>query len=320
LRVREGNEMIEENKVQEQESVEGGETAITPSMEDKIFDNIFGGQEDTFVAQDAPKQETIHLTEEPKVEENNLSEVSSSEPKNDNDQFQYWQSQADKRQAELDELKASMADMEEVLPIARHLKRNPELLSQVQESQKPKEETVRLERPVKPSKPAGYDHSEALEDPSSSSAKYLVEREEYMDNMSDYMIKMDEQRVVESESKIKKQEKLVKEQELIRDLQMKYSYTPEQAQDFMNKMASPETLSLDNLVKLHQIDSGTANVLQVSNDEISKQQVLLQRQEKTSIPKPIGVQPGASVQSPKTSTEDELMNAMIDQHKKVNPW
>ncbi len=313
--------MIEEKKVQEQESIDTGETAITASMEDKIFGDIFGEtNENAFVAQDAPKQENIPLAPEPNVEENNLSEVSSSEPKNDNDQIQYWQSQADKRQIELDELKATMADMDEVLPIARHLKRNPELLSQVKESQKPKEETVRLERPVKPSKPASYDHSEALEDPSSPSAKFLAEREEYMDSMSDYMIRMDEQRVVESEGKSKKQQQLVEEQELIRDLQMKYSYTPEQAQDFMKKMAAPETLSLDNLVKLHQIDTGTANVVQVTSDEISKQQILLQRQEKTSIPRPIGVQPGASVQSPKTSTEDELMNAMIGQHKKVNPW
>ena len=40
-----------------------------------------------------------------------------------------------------------------------------------------------------------------------------------------------------------------------------------------------------------------------------------QRQEKLSIPTPIGVQPGANVQSSK-SVEDQMMDSMIGNYKK----
>jgi len=44
------------------------------------------------------------------------------------------------------------------------------------------------------------------------------------------------------------------------------------------------------------------------------------RAPKLTIPKPIGVQPGQSVQSPKQSTENNMMDSMIANHKKQNPF
>ena len=75
---------------------------------------------------------------------------------------------------------------------------------------------------------------------------------------------------------------------------------------------------MDNLVKLHQLTATKGQVTQVTTNEVSKQQRLANRQEKMVIPKPIGVQPGASVQSPKRSTEDQIMDAMIDDFEKTN--
>jgi len=305
---------MEENMAQEEQLDTGAQTAETPSMETEMFDNIFGTNDASSEAFSESTEQQVDVQAQEIVEDNSVQPV-ASEPKNDDSQFQYWQSQADKKQAELDELKSKLSDIDEVLPIARHLKRNPEILDKVQE---PKKETAKMERPVKPSKPAGFDHSEALEDPTSNSAKYLAEREEYMDAMSDYMVEMDAQREADLNSRTEAQDRLVREQETMRDLQYKYNYTPEQAADFMKTMSSPDSLSMDNLVKLHQLNNSKGQVTQVSASEISKQQTLSNRQQKTVIPKPIGVQPGASVQSPKTSTEDQIMDTMINDFNKKN--
>ncbi len=112
-----------------------------------------------------------------------------------------------------------------------------------------------------------------------------------------------------------------RDQAVITDLQSKYNYTPQEANDFMSKMTSPDSLSLDNLVKLHQMDMnvGSQEIQQVSPQAQEKQALMQSRQEKLSIPKPIGVQPGASRQSSKT-VEDQLMDSMVTTYKKKNPF
>jgi hypothetical protein len=118
------------------------------------------------------------------------------------------------------------------------------------------------------------------------------------------------------------QEALVRDQKVIRDLQSKYNYTPEQANDFVTQMSSPESLSLDNLVQLHQLrqNKGSQQVTQITPEAQQKAAVMNQRNEKLSIPKPIGVQPGASDQSPTKNIEDKMMDAMINNLNKRNPF
>ena len=79
------------------------------------------------------------------------------------------------------------------------------------------------------------------------------------------------------------------------------------------QMSSPDSLSLDNLVQLHQLkmNSGSQQVTQITPEAQQKAAVMNQRNEKLSIPKPIGVQPGASDQSPTKNVEDKMMDAMI---------
>ena len=114
----------------------------------------------------APDSQEVVGNEPPDIQ-------TAEEPKNDPDQFQYWQSQADKRQAEVDMLKSQMADVMST--------------AQPAEAAPVEKETVQLEKPVKPSKPADFDRSEALTDPDSASAKYLAKQESYLEAMSDYV-------------------------------------------------------------------------------------------------------------------------------------
>jgi len=284
-----------------QEQKVESQTATEPTTQEDIFAEVFGQpQSEEFVAK-ADSEPEIVVESQP-------SDVPSEEnPTNDNDSYKYWQSQADKRAAEVDLLKSQVTEL---------------MKTQASTPAEPaKEETPSIERPVKPRKPADYDHSEALADPESASGKYLAKQEQYMDGLADYMDSIESNRSKVMEQQIQQQEVFQRNQKVISDLQGQYNYTAEQANDFINKMSSPQSLSLDNLVKLHQMDSNAAprQVAQVTPEALQKQQLMSNRQEKLSIPKPIGVQPGASTQSSK-SVEDQMMDSMVGRYKKKNPF
>ena len=288
-----------ENKTMDtmDEQVVDGLTTEPTASSDDIFNEIFGQAQE----QVAPVGQEVVQNEPEETQ-------SVMEPKNDPDQFQYWQSQADKRQAEVDMLKSQMADI-------------MSKVNQPTEAAPVEKETV-LEKPVKPTKPADFDRSEALTDPDSASAKYLASQESYLEAMSEYVANSNEQVMASMTKAQKEQEIASRNQKVISDLQSKYNYTPEQANDFLNQMSSPESLSLDNLVQLHQLklNEGSQQVTQITPEAQQKAAVMKQRNEKLSIPKPIGVQPGASDQSPSKNVEDKMMDAMIGNFNKRNPF
>jgi flagellar biosynthesis regulator FlaF len=289
---------MEENimdRVDEQ-AVEGVTTEPTVASED-IFNEIFGQAQE----QVAPVGQEV-------VEGEPTETQTAMEPKNDPDQFQYWQSQADKRAAEVDMLKSQMAEV-------------MTKVNQPTQAAPVEKETV-LEKPVKPRKPADFDRSEALTDPDSASAQYLAKQESYLEAMSEYVASSND-RIMQTMTKAQQeQQAIARDQKVMQDLQSKYNYTPQQASDFVAQMSSPDSLSLDNLVQLHQLrmNNGSQQVIQVTPEAQQKAAVMNQRNEKLSIPKPIGVQPGASDQSPTKNIEDKMMDAMIGNFNKRNPF
>jgi len=271
----------------------------TPTLED-IFEEVFNlGSNDPFVQEeDTPREDEL-------VQNEPLSTSDNVAAKENDSQFQYWQSQADKQKVELDALRVEMDT----------LKQQP---AQVKEEI---EEPTSV-KPSKPVKPSDYDYSEALADPDSSSAQYVVAKESYMDNMSDYLMTQDENRQKSLQVQAEKQMAQQQHQDTLAQLQGRHGYTPEQANDFITSMSSPDSLSLDNLVKLHQLNMGNipqeATGQQIAPQAQQKADQMKQRSEKLSIPKPIGVQQGASVQSPNKSTEDVMMDVMVDDFNKTN--
>lgn len=288
------------------EEVVEAQTATAPATEDDIFAEIFGDNSSDFAAQGVI---------DPNVTETNETseQIQTSDPKEDNSQFQYWQSQADKKQVEIDTLKGQMSEMMTALQSPKTAETN-----QVG-AQK---ETVSLEKPVKPSKPADFDHSEALADPDSSSAKYLAKQTAYIEEMSDYMISVDEKRNEELKSIQIQQRKNAHEQQLLSDLQTNYNYTPEQATDFLKTMTSPDSLSLDNLVKLHRmdLDGGNQTITQVSDEALKKASQMKMQQSKLSIPKPVAGQASVNMQSSRKTAENTMMDSMLSDFKKRNPF
>jgi len=281
------------------------QTATEPTSQEDIFAEVFGQpQSEQFVA-NAEQPEIVEESQPSEVQETN-------DPKSDDSQYQYWQSQADKRAAEVDLLKSQVTELMKTQTSTP--------------AEQPKEETPSLERPVKPRKPAGYDHSEALADPDSDSGKYLSKQEQYMENLTNYMTDIEEKQTRQLQLQEAEQRVAVRNQQVSSQLQSDYGFSPQEADQFINNMSSPDSLSLDNLVRLHKLNTGTLEqqapqqvVQQVTPEAQLKSNIMTQRQEKLSIPTPIGVQPGANVQSSK-SVEDKMMDSMIGNYKKKNPF
>lgn len=274
------------------------QTVESSDMQADIFEEVFAPKgKDPFSTEGVIQEEQALVNESEPV--NALDNVDAKE---DDSQFQYWQSQADKTKAEMEALKAQV----EVL---------------TSKSAKPQQETKEptLVKPTKPVKPGDYDYSEALADPDSSSASYMQAKESYLEEMSDFIMKKDEVRDEQMTKAKEEQFARQQHQETLTELQTKYNYTPQQANDFVSQMSSPESLSLDNLVKLHQMNMGnTPQAEQISTKAQEKQQLMAQRNQKLSIPKPIGVQQGSSVQSPSKNVEEKMMDAMLGDFNKRN--
>ena len=142
-----------------------------------------------------------------------------------------------------------------------------------------------------------------------------------MDDITTYMTSVEEQREAQTRQQQQQQAEFQRNQKVVSDLQSRYGYTPSEADDFISTMSRPDSLSLDNLVKLHKMNTGNVpqQVTQVTPEAQKKQDLMNKRQQNLSIPTPIGVQPGANVQSSK-NVEDLMMDSMVSNYKKRNPF
>jgi len=295
---------MSENKeiLNTEQQVDPMSTANGTTSDDDIFKQVFGTNTDNFVARVG---EDIQNTYEGETSE--VSDVSN--PKESSDQFQYWQSQADKKAAEVETLKRELESLK-----SKEMS-TPAPTQQAVQSQE-------IVKPVKPVRPSDFDNSEALTDPNSKSAKYLADKEQYLDDMTEYLMQQEETRNQLTQKQLEEQRKMQSQQQLLSDLQANYGYTPNEATDFVKTMSSPESLSLDNLVKLHKsLTSRENETISISQPNVidPRTSEMAQRQQKLAIPRPISTQPSVSKQSSK-KVEDQMMDSMIKSYKDKNPF
>ena len=298
---------------------------------------------------EADPQETelpVEPAGEQKTEE--VQQANPDAPKEDQNQYQYWQSQADIRSKELsdvlqnfgvesvDELQAKYGDIQDIAPIARYVKSNPSVLDNVEASlsngqaqgQPQGDQEPSLKQPEKPTKPSNYDALDAYSDPNSDSFKYNEAMDEYRDQMIDYSRLENESlknQMVQEREVQKRQQEDVK---LRSDLHTKYDMPPEEVDRFVNYMSSPESVSVDNLVALWKTQQNpTASAPTQAPQAHAEGQVapdptveaMKRQREKLSMPQPVSVTPGGE-QGADKSPESTVMDAMISDYKKQNPW
>tara|TARA_R100001510_G_C7644264_1_gene201735 strand:- start:831 stop:1772 length:942 start_codon:yes stop_codon:yes gene_type:complete len=248
----------------------------------------------------------------------NLEEVSEeSAPKEDTSRFEYWQSKYDQKASEYNKLQEEMGQYEKVAPIANYIQENPDILKGVAKSLSgdtpsvadTNEQMASPKKPERPAKPVNYDSSEAYMDVDSASYKYREAMDNYRDEMIDYSEQAEQFRLREIEARenqirqAQQQYEAQKQSDGMRnELMGKYGYTPDKAQEFMQYYSSPESLTLDNLVRLDKMRSAPS---QAEVEQRQKAEMMKQKQNTLSTPPPAGV---VSAQSEPQINEEDAFN------------
>ena len=265
-------------------------------------------------------------TEEPVQEEavEAPTEVNYETPQdNEEVRYQYWQSEADKAKNENEQLKKTVEILQQT--IQKPAESQPEEISS-----EPEIEPFR-DAPQKPNKPAGFNRAEAIDDPNSASAQYLDAMDSYRDEMDIYnadkleyeanLLHIEREALMEEQTRQKEafeSEQRNKEQvnNITQQLRSQYNANDDEVNDFIQKMSDPESLNIDNLWRLYQMDKGKVPEQPVAQPSPQFNQV----QRAQSVPAPMGVQSSANMQQTGKSASDLIMDDLISDYESKNPW
>ena len=320
-------------------------TGTTPLEDVAVVDDVVGSPEttnelvpdDTFVSSGNDFEDFFRVNkvdeevqpEEPmlpdQVAQAPVPEQKAEESDNDTVRYQYWQSEADKARNELESLKKQVA----VQP-------------QTQEAAQQEESYESFPPPPnKPSKPGGFSREEAWSDPSSQSAKYLDEVDQWRDSMDEYSsLKQDYNVAVINEER----EKLTRERQDIQRRQAEkeaydnnitmigdhlaktYNATADEIKNFVDVMDKPESVTVDNLFQLYRMRQGGAvqgqpegGTIEQAESSTHSQESFDQMKRAQQVPSPMGVLPSAN-KSTSSSPEETVMDSMLSEYKSRNPW
>tara|TARA_R100000458_G_C8274641_1_gene249650 strand:+ start:1089 stop:2096 length:1008 start_codon:yes stop_codon:yes gene_type:complete len=302
-------------------------------LTDSIEDAIFGGDnQDTIWA---PVSERPLAAPDESSENQEQAQPAPEQPvDNDQARYQYWQSEADKMRNTLGEMQKQNDDLKnQLIQQYQNGQQTPQ-----QEVQAPAEPEVEQfpSAPEKPKKPAGFNRAEATEDPSSESARYLDEVESWRDDMDDYnrlyveyqgaMLQAERDKMQQAEKERQDAMRAQQEQRqamegVRRHIADTHGVTDENVvADFIEKMSDPASVSLDNLWKLYQMETGTPNVNPPANNPVPPPSPDFQQTKNAqSIPSPMGVLPSSNEATNKSS-EDAIIDDLINDYEAKNPW
>lgn len=294
-----------------------------------VVDDVLGSQsiDDPFSELMADAKDNVPGTEaqEPQEAQPEVEMPAEQPQKADDQSFQYWQSQADKRSKELEEVKSRYQDLEEIAPIARYIRENPQVLNSVESSlsannsqetlTQENSENLAKNKPSKPSKPANYDPMEATSDPESDSFKYRESMEEYRDGMMDFYESRERVRDAEVQRNQEQAAQVQYMDNVRTQLNTVYGFGDKEAEAFIADMSRPESLSLENLVTVWKLKNKPTEQ-QIKAPK--KVQAMKSQAEKLAVKQPVGVQPSQGQVA--RGVEDQLMDAMVANYKSKNPW
>jgi len=315
-------------------------TVDTPQEDSIVDDVIFGSRDASELTEESPftQPEETAITETPDRPRDSLGRFAtpdipeeqpeapqSQEPPLDNEQvrYQYWQSEADKRGNELEQMKQTNQMLQGQV---NTLIQQPATLEQGIPQE---EESFEFPPPPeKPQKPVRYNRVEAYEDPNSESGIYLDAVEEWRDNMDEYgnlrseydreMAVFERGQLTEERNREREAlQQYARQQEQVDDIRqhVRKQYNADDAaiDEFIQVMSSPDSLTVDNLWKLYSLDRGTGT------NAPKPSPAFQQTRRAQQIPSPMGVVSGVNRQTDKTA-EDRIMDELIGDFDKQNPW
>jgi hypothetical protein len=317
---------MEENTQDTQQAVTQNPFA-TPSVEafDNEVEQNFGEQEgsheNSSTVEDAftrpTEQQEIGTPQQgqPQQPEEIPQQGQPLDAKNDERRYQYWQSQAAKRENELVELRKQVENTQQV--------------------QAPAEQPAPVEEfpppPEAPRKPGGFSLEEAMSDRQSESARYLEEKESWETDIRQYDTLRHQYDLAVMQEKLDKQNEYISNEQSQREAQVQqgrqiqqitehvqghYGFSPEDTKEFIRTMSDPSSISMDNLVQLFRMNKAGGQQTAVNAGPSPEFQQMKNAQQ---IPSPMGVMPAQGNQI-QQSDEDSIMDELINNHKSKNPW
>ena len=247
------------------------------------------------------------------------------DPKNDDTRYQYWQSQAAKKENELQQMQQHVQRAQQ----AQQLQQN----TQTQHPQEQVQEEFPAP-PEKPGKPRNFNRQEAFEDSSSESAKYLDDVDEWRDNIEEYRNLKDDYETSIMQEQIQGQQAQRAQAERVRQAQIQqsqqlnevqnlvqghYGMSQQDTQEFITTMSNPSSITVDNLVQLYRLQKGQGGGAPVNPGQPAQPSPQFQQAQRAQqVPQPMGVQPTAG--NNQAPAEDQIMDNMITDFKSKNPW
>ena len=241
-------------------------------------------------------------------------------PDNDEVRFQYWQSQADKMRNERDQLQQQFNQVT-----------TQKATQETQEEPEVEAEPDFPAPPEKPQKPYNFSMDEAIADSSSESAKFVQSEQGWRDQMDEYKnlqfeyqmaMMQDEREKIRQEraTDIQRRDAESKQAEQMNGIRSQimdqYKVDSQVADDFVRVMSDPSSISLDNLWKLYASDKGYSSPQQSAKQPSGEFKQVKRAQQ---IPPSMGVLPSQTGQN-EDSIEDKIIDSMITDYNKQNPW
>ena len=258
----------------------------------------------------------------PEVPAETTQSPEAYEAKNDERRFEYWQSQAAKRENELQVLQQQLETA----------KAAPQTTAEVPAQQTKPETQEFPPAPSKPEKPRVFSRDEAYSDPQSESAQYLDAVESWRDDMVQYSELKSQYEVAVLQERLDGQDKqraqAVKNMEIQKATQRQsqevyehvtghYGFNDADAREFIQTMSQPESITMDNLVNLYRMQKGQPTQAPAVNAGPSAS--FTQTQNAQSIPSPMGVVTGESGHDTRPEG-DQVMDDLINSFNSKNPW
>ena len=291
-----------DNEVEGKFGAQDGSQPSSPTVEDAF-------------TQTTEQQEVVPPNGQPQQPQEIPEQGQPIDAKNDERRYQYWQSQAAKRENEVSQLRQQ--------------------LEQTQQPQAPVEEAKPKEEfpppPEAPRKPSAFSYEEAMNDRQSESARYLNEKESWETDIRQYDTLRHQYDLAVMQEKLDKQNEYISTQETRREAQVQqgrqikqisehvqghYGFTPDETQEFIKTMSNPESISMDNLVQLFRMNKAGG---QQPTPNAGPSPTFQQMKNAQQIPSPMGVMPSQANQSTR-SDEDSIMDDLITSHQSKNPW
>jgi len=304
------------------------------SSSDAFVDDIIksAGTEDGVRPFAVPAEEGEVPSDSPRIQAQEGEAIPQTEPPAGNDEvrYQYWQSEADKTKNELDNLKRT----NEILTgqLSSFMSTGQQVQPAVTQEEEMSEEFP--PPPDKPKRPHSYNRDEAYSDPSSDSAHYADSIEEWRDDMDEYNRLHAEYQTALVQSEREQMESARKKDDILKNevreqdermtqmrtyIKGKYGADDTVFQDFVQVMSDPKSVNPDNLWRLYSLDRG----LQQGTPQpvtAGPSPTFSQTKRAQSVPSPMGVLPSQNIGVTGSSVEDRIMDELVRDQEKVNPW